>query len=286
MSCSGPFTPGKSGAAPHRNLARISCTESGKGRVDRYVDSRQRVEETSVSRTPIAARSLARRMQSSANMATRRTERRHPILSTEVLGIDGDQHSHLRVFCDVRSRSIPLDVCRACPSCTSISAGENGGPALVRCAPDLEDVEPVALSPSGRAVHRGVVAVDEDVLVRDVVALFAKRKVRIVVVTNAAGRAKGVVHESQLLREIHDYTYAGDMTRLGWTSATLEPASAIMFPAAKVFEGEPLRFAVESMSNGHQRQLLVVDEEGLPVGVLVDVDALHALYGRHRDQDE
>jgi CBS-domain-containing membrane protein len=34
------------------------------------------------------------------------------------------------------------------------------------------------------------------------------------------------------------------------------------------------------MSTAHHRQLVVLDDQGAPVGVLFDVDALHALYGR------
>jgi predicted transcriptional regulator len=60
----------------------------------------------------------------------------------------------------------------------------------------------------------------------------------------------------------------------------LEPASALMLPAATIAESLPLRTALSAMTTAHQRQLLVLDERGVPVGILFDVDALHAIYGR------
>jgi predicted transcriptional regulator len=130
-------------------------------------------------------------------------------------------------------------------------------------------------------LRRGAVTVDETVLVRDVVALFLDRRVGVVIVTDMDGRASGVVHESQLVRQIQDLAYARKaQMRLGWDSISLESASDIMRPAAVVTEHVPLREAVMSMANGHQRQLLVIDAKRRPIGVLVDVDALHALHTR------
>lgn len=150
---------------------------------------------------------------------------------------------------------------------------------MVRCAPPEESIPPYP-APTGRALHRGVIAVDEGVLVRDIVALFAERGLRLVVVTDVDGRAGGVVHESQLVPQIQDHAHSrgGGPTR--WESVSLEPASALMLPAATIAESIPLRTALAAMSTAHQRQLLVVDKQGFPVGVLFDVDALHALYGR------
>jgi CBS domain-containing protein len=206
--------------------------------------------------------------------------RHHPVLLSEVIGVDGTRRHRLSVFCDVRLHSVPLEVCRACPSCVAISGGELDGSGSVRCAPPEESV-PSTLALAGRALHRGVTAVDEAVLVRDIVALFVERGLRLVVVTGVDGRAEGVVHESQLLRQIQEHgRSAGKATRLGWESIDLEPASALALPAATIAENLPLRTALATMTTAHQRQLLVVNEQGFPVGVLFDVDALHALYGR------
>lgn len=95
------------------------------------------------------------------------------------------------------------------------------------------------------------------------------------------------MHESQLLPQIQDHAHAGSgAVRLGWDSTVVEPASAIMFPAATILESVALRTALAAMASAPQRQLLVVDEQGLPVGVLVDVDALHALHTNARGCDD
>ena len=202
-----------------------------------------------------------------------------------MIDADGLHRCGLRVFCDVRNRSVSLDVCRECPCCVAIN-GETDGKGCVRCSPSL-DVTPTALAPSGGALRRGVVAVDGAVLVRDIVPLFVERGVRMVVVIDAAGRAEGVVHESQLIRQIQDYAHdRAHATRLGWKSAPQGTASAIMFPAPMVLEDVPLRAALAAMASAHQRQLVVVDEQGLPVGTLVDVDALHASYTGAHERDE
>jgi CBS domain-containing protein len=206
--------------------------------------------------------------------------RNHPVLLSEVIGVDGTHRYRLSVFCDVRLHSVPLEVCRACPSCVAITGGELEGCGSVRCAPPEESVAST-LAPAGRALHRGVIAVDQAVLVRDVVALFVERGLRLVVVTDGDGRAGGVVHESQLLPQIQAHAGSSDnATRLGWESIEMEPASAVMHPAATIAENLPLRTALEAMTTARKRQLLVLDEHGFPVGVLFDVDALHALYGR------
>lgn len=140
---------------------------------------------------------------------------------------------------------------------------------------------PSNAAPAGRALHRGLVAVDGSVLVRDIVELFVQRGLRLIVVTDGEGRAEGVVHESQLLHEIRTRAQVrGDATHLGWESIHLEPASALMRPPATIVENAPLHTALAEMTTARQRQLLVTDENGTPVGILYDVDALHALYGR------
>ena len=190
--------------------------------------------------------------------------RHHPILSSEVIGVHGTVRHGLRVFCDVRNHSVLLDVCRECPSCVAISERDRDGDGSVRCAPPAESV-PDTLAPAGRALHRDMVAVDEAVLVRDIVDLFVERRLRLVVVTGLDGRVGGVVHESQLLRRIQNQMHPGvDAIRLGWESIDLEPASALMRPAATIGENVPLRTALAAMATAHQRQLLVIDKEGCP----------------------
>ncbi len=134
---------------------------------------------------------------------------------------------------------------------------------------------------AGGALRRGVVAVDGATLVDEIAQLFADRNVRVIVVTDAEGRIGGVVHESQLVDEIRKRIPSLEPidARQRWTQAAVEHASAIMFPATMIGEAVSVREAIDAMANGHLRHLLVVDDERVPVGVLFDVDALHALHG-------
>jgi CBS domain containing-hemolysin-like protein len=132
-----------------------------------------------------------------------------------------------------------------------------------------------------------VTIVDESVFVRDVVALFVEKRLRMLVVADASGRAQGVVHESRVVREILDITHAGPHPRcLGWDATTIEPASSVTSTPVTVLESTPLRDALLRMATAHQRQVLVVDEQGFPVGLLLDVDAMHDLRRAETPDDD
>jgi CBS domain containing-hemolysin-like protein len=95
------------------------------------------------------------------------------------------------------------------------------------------------------------------------------------VVADGSGRAQGVVHESQLLRDIEPAALTHPQSRrLGWDATALDPISSFTSATATVVETMPLREALVKMANTQERQLLVVDEEGFPIGLLFDVDCL------------
>jgi CBS domain-containing protein len=210
--------------------------------------------------------------------AKHRAPRIHPVLTTDTVRADGTQQRRLRVFCDQRGTSVDLAQCRACPHCLTIE-GASGSERTVRCTPPqfALGTNPTA----GGALRRGVVAVDSATLVDEIAQLFADRNVRVIVVTDAEGRIGGVVHESQLIDEIRKRIPSLEPVdpRQRWSQAAVEHASAIMFPATMIGEAVSVREAIDAMANGHLRHLLVVDDERVPVGVLFDVDALHALHG-------
>jgi CBS domain-containing protein len=215
---------------------------------------------------------------SNVNGASHRLPRIHPVLTTDTVQGDGTQRRRLRVFCDQRGTSVDLAVCRACPHCLTVE-GASGFERTVRCTPPSIALEsgPTA----GGALRRGVIAVDGATLVDEIAQLFADRNVRVIVVTDAEGRIGGVVHESQLVEEIRRRIPSRERVnaRQRWSQAAIERASAIMFPAAMIGEAVAVREAIDAMANGHLRHLLVVDDQHVPIGVLFDVDALHALHG-------
>ena len=193
--------------------------------------------------------------------------KRHPILTTEWIRADGMRQIESRVYCDVHRHAVPVGTCRKCPYCIAEESSE------VRCSPSAEllgTTEPSA----GSTLSRGAVVVDKSVLVRDVVALFAERKLRMLVIADPSGRAQGVVHESRLVREIQDAALAHQTLRLGWEATAIQPISCLTSAPVTVVETVPLREALVKMASAQQRQLLVVDEQGFPIGLLFDVDAL------------
>jgi CBS domain-containing protein len=206
--------------------------------------------------------------------------KRHPILQAEWIRADGARQVESRVYCDVRRRSVPVDTCRDCLFCVATEGSE------VQCAPSPDLL--TADGPSaGAALSRGAVVVDSGVLVGNVVNLFVEKRLRMLVVADASGRAQGVVHESRLLSQIRDATHIAPYSvTLGWDEAAIEPASSVTSTPPTVDESLPLREALMRMASAHQRQLLVVDGQGFPIGLLWDVDALHRLKTMQSDDDD
>lgn len=197
--------------------------------------------------------------------------KRHPILNAEWIRTDGARQVASRVHCDVRGRAVSVDTCRECLFCVAADDGE------VCCSPAPELLT-ITTPTAGAALNRGAFVVDKDVLIRDVVTLFVENKLRMLVVADASGRAQGLVHESRLVREIQDAAQACPHSiRLGWDATSKEPASSVTSMPVTVVESVPLRDALERMATTHRRQLLVVDEQGFPIGLLCDVDALRRL---------
>ena len=196
---------------------------------------------------------------------------RHPILNAEWIRTDGARQVASRVHCDVRRRVVAVDTCRECPFCVAADDTE------VCCSPAPELLT-ITTPSAGAALNRGAVVVDGDVLIRDVVTLFVEKKQRMLVVADASGRARGVVHDSRLAREIQDAAHARPHPiRLGWDATSKAPASSFTSMPVTVVESAPLRDALERMATTHHRQLLVIDESGFPIGMLCDVDALDRL---------
>jgi CBS domain-containing protein len=206
---------------------------------------------------------------------------RHPILATHVVRVDGSRKRELRVFCPSRDRSVPADVCRACTHCHAVVSDASGSREWICCTPPTHTGASADLGrTAGEAVREDAVAVEEDVLVRDIVALFAERRLRVVVVVDGEGHVAGVVQDSQLLPQIHAHAHRESITDsalVDWVLLAASRASAVMSVARPIPEAMSVREALDQMAGLRHQRLVVVDEEGAPVGVLVDVHALSAL---------
>ncbi len=131
----------------------------------------------------------------------------------------------------------------------------------------------------GDALQQGVVAVEENVPVREVIALFVEHALRLAVVLDRDGRVVGVVHESHLIPHLqaHAHGVAPNALRVGSLLIAESVASEVMSSARSIPERVSLRTALAEMAAARHQRLIAVDDEDRPVGVLVDVHALHAL---------
>jgi predicted transcriptional regulator len=139
----------------------------------------------------------------------------------------------------------------------------------------------------GDALRDGIVAVEQDVLVRDVVALFVQKRLRLLVVVDGGGKVAGVVHESNVLAHIQAQAHPNNApsdARFGWSRIAGVTAGDVMSSARCISETMSLRDALAEMAAARHQRLLAVDAEGFPVGILVDVHALRALRASSNDE--
>ncbi|HEX9295629.1 MAG TPA: CBS domain-containing protein [Polyangiaceae bacterium] len=215
-----------------------------------------------------------------SKLSEHRSEKRHPILTARVTRADGTQALALRVYCGARGCSVPLATCRNCDRCHEVREAGAASEGCVICSPPIRASaygEPVRV---GDVLHKGIVGVEDDVLVADVVRLFVERSLRVVVVTDRTGKFIGLLREADLLPEIMGAAtpHRSLAPRLGRSRVVTERAAALTSPIRSVPESMSLRAALTDMAAARHRQILAVDGEGLPVGMLEDFEALHALF--------
>jgi CBS-domain-containing membrane protein len=208
-----------------------------------------------------------------------RAETQHPILVNRVVHADGTYTLAFRIKCDVRNEAVPIDACRECGRCLEIGGDATGSQSWVRCT-GTRFHRSTSLS-VGDALHEGTIAVDETVSIRDVVALFVERGLHSLIVTDLAGRVMGAVREEDLLPHIPEQG-ASESTGIapGWKRTWNEPARHLMSPVRCVYETTSLRHALGLMATRRDRQIVVVDPHGAPVGTLCDTEALHVLHAK------
>lgn len=181
----------------------------------------------------------------------------HTLLRTDTLHADGTTTSSYRVYCRLQGRSVDAGTCIACARALEfVSEGE----PRVECRYTKESQEDRTLVPVGALLRRGAVVVARDATL----ALTSAA-------SRAAGqRAVGVVdEEGVLVGVVHDEP-RGPVERYA-------SAAAVMDRPLTVHESAPVGEALRTIALGHGREATVVDDDGAPLGVLRDVDALAAL---------
>jgi CBS-domain-containing membrane protein len=207
------------------------------------------------------------------------SEREHPVLVSRRIHADGTYTLAFHVHCDARDQAVPLEACFRCGRCSEIRSEATGTKCWVRCTPPAKasGTQPLKV---GEALEEGAVAADENLPIRDVVALFAQRGLHLLILTDAAGRVSGLVREPQVLPYLRMPAATTWEMAQGAQPAWHEPARTLMSSAQCVEETTTLRHALGLMAEQRERQVVVINPEGMPVGTLWDVDAMHRLFAR------
>ena len=182
---------------------------------------------------------------------------KHPIVTTDVICADGSHRLGLRVYCEKRSQSVPLDDCRACTRCDEISGDSAGEESWVICE-IVHGTDSV-----GSIVHGSIVCVRAEVSVASLKAILIQRELPFVFVVDDDGKLLGVVNESDLIR----------VNRMDNALRAVD----VMSSANAIEEDEAVRRALVTMASHHARRTAVVTREGLLVGEVRDVEALAKL---------
>lgn len=212
----------------------------------------------------------------------------HPVLIREVIRGDGSRALALRVFCARQHGSVPLEACRACPSCIEISPDAESTSALVRCrAPETAEAEQPAEAPRAHdgpsedilrvgSILRGVaLCIGSEVDVSTLRAALAERGLPELLVVDDEGRLVGLVRDVNLPRALRPLHIASLLSAL--KSPDLRRVGDIMSTATSVGEDDSVRDAVLRMAHAHLREIPVITRGGELVGVLRDIDGLHSL---------
>jgi len=199
------------------------------------------------------------------------TRVKHPILHLDVLRADGTRMSDHRVFCRFKRRSVQVDACCSCVHCDEVTDGP--APA-VHCSLPVRPLDH-ADDPAGERVEVGAVLCVGTVVLQASATLGTALDVlraedrRSVAVVDVRGALVGLVHEG-------GFVGRRGLPRVGLVSAAMSSPLA-------VHERTPVRLALKLLAANHLREVVVVSEEGVPLGVFRDVDGLRWIAGTRDD---
>lgn len=188
----------------------------------------------------------------------------HPIVRLDVLGADGRHQTALRVFCRERQTAVPVSTCCACPHCEGITGDSSAtGPAVTCLVTESRadlPYDPYGVrTPVAEVLTSETFAVQAETTLRDALAHLQAEDRRSVAVVDASQVVIGVVHERHR-------RFPGDL-----------PVSVVMGSKLALPISTPIRRALELMAAAHLREIVVVDENEVPLGTFRDVDGLHWL---------
>lgn len=203
---------------------------------------------------------------------------RHPVLATRVLRADGTETTGFRVFCSERCETIDLDTCRACEVCDGVVPSGAGADVLCRPRVDVDDARP------GEMMTGPLLCVEGDVPASRVTPLFVEHEVDCVLVVDGEGHLCGTIRGVDLVRATSPGFTSEPDTALSRATARVAverfrslEARDLMSTPVRIDDSEDLDRAVRKLARAHARELVVLTRDGTPVGVVRDVDLLHAV---------
>jgi CBS domain-containing protein len=187
----------------------------------------------------------------------------HPILRLDVLEPDGSHETDNRVFCRKQGRSVRVEECVPCAFCDVIIEGAR--PSVDCTIPDAP-LSP-AEDPTGERTEIGVLLKGDTLVIAQSASLGAALRImraedrRSVAIVDDKHVLVGLVRETGFL----GHAPPGEEEEL----------QAAMSTPVAVHESTPVRTALRLLAASHLREITVVSEEGIPLGVFRDVDGLH-----------
>lgn len=195
---------------------------------------------------------------------------------------DGSTRTAELVFCETHGESVPISRCASCPFSGNVAWALNGSSATVECCRfSLPMARSASEPPASGARLRGPGAVEVAAtlpvglsIVRTIVCVAHDAPLSVAMRALATERSAygvAVVDESD--------RFMGMLGRATASFASLhsegDPAADHMTTArCSVHERESLGNAFAAMTARHARELTVLSEDGVLVGVLRDIDAL------------
>lgn len=190
---------------------------------------------------------------------------RRPIVACRVEH-DGAATLHLRVYCPRDGASVPVRACEACAAHIELPAGAESG--FVRCGPTADEAcqHLAETPPIGALVTAPVHAVRESASLSSAAALLADAGAQPVLVVDPSGACVGALSRMEVLRRAQRFALdAGDRSL---------SAHDAMGEATVAMETASVRAVLRKMAVHRLRFLAIVAEDGTPLGVISDIEAL------------
>jgi CBS domain-containing protein len=193
----------------------------------------------------------------------------HPILRLEVLSKGGTQSATERVFCRLRRKSTPVEVCAHCEHCDSI---QRGHAPSVECTftvpPGSKEHDPRGeRTEVGALLSSGAVVVEQGASLGAALELLKDGERRSLAVVDVEQKLVGVLHEMTFVQRAGRHAH-------GQHRREQQNVTCAMSTAIAVHEAMSVRAALHLLASSHLREAVVVDSEGKPIGLFRDLDGM------------